>query len=385
MAGLLDKYLDPRVKERGAILPLARMDDGSMSFAWPGALLDVARGMTYTGDVGTGRRALSERGVTDAAIELAGGAAGAGLLAGPKGGATLGMNVWQGGPHKYGPEGAAESLKHIGKGEGAQAYGWGRYDAGAQKTGEIYRRDLSKGKAEVYEGGELVDKIDDKTLNDPRSVGLNLVEGMQRHRPHLSQDEIIDAAIKQGEDFVDVYSDPMEADIRAGWQAGLDWLKANRANITSRQPGYLYKHDLPDEDVAKYLDWDAPLSEQPASVKEFFKGALPQGVYDNVTTQSTGAAIEELWRYAGGKRAASEALRKAGIPGLKYYDGMSRGRGEGTRNYVTWDQDVLDRMKLLERNGEIFNMNPATAGPLGILNAIEQDRRNREWIKGGGA
>jgi len=27
---------------------------------------------------------------------------------------------------------------------------------------------------------------------------------------------------------------------------------------------------------------------------------------------------------------------------------------ERTRNFVTWDQDVLNRMKLLERNGEKF-------------------------------
>ena len=32
---------------------------------------------------------------------------------------SLPANVWQGSPHKYGPEGARESLKHIGKGEGA--------------------------------------------------------------------------------------------------------------------------------------------------------------------------------------------------------------------------------------------------------------------------
>ena len=91
----------------------------------------------------------------------------------------------------------------------------------------------------------------------------------------------------------------------------------------------------------------------------------------------------------GSKEAASEALRRAGIPGNKYYDQMSRpGRRtggtyiveggpmrmafdtmdeakahvkkypqfkqtikdvkkEGTRNYVIWDQDVLDRSKVL--------------------------------------
>ena len=27
--------------------------------------------------------------------------------------------------------------------------------------------------------------------------------------------------------------------------------------------GHLYKLDIPDEDIPKYLDWDKPLSEQP--------------------------------------------------------------------------------------------------------------------------
>ena len=69
----------------------------------------------------------------------------------------------------------------------------------------------------------------------------------------------------------------------------------------------------------------------------------------------------------GSRQAASEALGKLGIPGLKYYDGMSRNAGEGTRNYVTWDQDVLDRMKLLQRNDETFFSNPASAAIPGLL------------------
>ena len=228
-----------------------------------------------------------------------------------------------------------------------------------------------------------------------------------------------------------------------------------------KPPGYLYKHDLPDEDIARYLDWDAPLSEQKhilgdesideivARVKESgnpptetdkmrvlylqkaARGEDPSGqvMYHDykskarhkaaIPASDLGAAID-----AGATtsktmlpdQAASEALAKAGIPGLKYFDGMSRyidpedaatkipilekyeaakaaweaagSKGLGqeaskfrgaqsraqqqypggaiptsksvkelaakkrTRNFVTWDQDVLNRMKLLERNGE---------------------------------
>ena len=54
----------------------------------------------------------------------------------------------------------------------------------------------------------------------------------------------------------------------------------------------------------------------------------------------------------GGRKDASEALRDIGIPGLKYFDQGSRAGGEGPRNYVTWDQNVLDRSKMLERDGQ---------------------------------
>ena len=53
----------------------------------------------------------------------------------------------------------------------------------------------------------------------------------------------------------------------------------------------------------------------------------------------------------GNQQEASEIFRKAGIPGNKYLDQFSREKGEGSYNYVIWDQKVLDKIALLERNG----------------------------------
>jgi len=39
---------------------------------------------------------------------------------------------------------------------------------------------------------------------------------------------------------------------------------------------------------------------------------------------------------------------------VKVNGGTITDAGQGTRNYVTWDQDVLDRVKILERDGETF-------------------------------
>ncbi|MBP9805945.1 MAG: PLxRFG domain-containing protein [Candidatus Accumulibacter sp.] len=56
--------------------------------------------------------------------------------------------------------------------------------------------------------------------------------------------------------------------------------------------------------------------------------------------------------FADSKKKASEYLAKRGIVGTRYLDGNSRSDGAGTHNYVIWDQPTLDRIALLERNGE---------------------------------
>jgi uncharacterized protein YukE len=49
-------------------------------------------------------------------------------------------------------------------------------------------------------------------------------------------------------------------------------------------------------------------------------------------------ALAEIYQ---GPPGASESLGAAGIPGLRYLDGISRSDGEGTRNYVIWDEALL--------------------------------------------
>ena len=170
--------------------------------------------------------------------------------------------------------------------------------------------------------------------------------------------------------------------------------------------GSLYKLDIPDDVMPKLLDWDKPLSEQSEYVKkklglfntsekryneildklnklQWEKGGLDSDEWNSLqkeargireknmglSTRSTGediyAAILQREGEKDGltlashpnswkkyRQAASEYLASIGIPGNKYLDGMSRGKGEGSYNYVIWDQPTLNRVALLERNGE---------------------------------
>ena len=289
----------------------------------------------------------------------------------PKG--ALGANVFQGGPNKYGPEGAAKSLDYMGKGEGAQAYGYGRYDAEAEEVGKQYKEFLGTRNADLTDPGNRAASAVYRTPEGTVEAGIQEMKAAIRAADNSPN------AFPKGENELN--------------KQALSYLESGKE--LPSQEGYLYKHDLPDEDIARYLDWDAPLSEQGdigqramdalkvAEKPSAAQSAADKDLLDQLAVDladfdvsgphpyegMTGAQLYNQMQNPFGsssvfsknnaaQQAASEALGRAGIPGLKYYDGMSRKDGEGTRNFVTWDQDVLNRMKLLERNGELMGVLP---------------------------
>ena len=317
---------------------------------------------------------------------------------------SFGMNVWQGGPHKYGQtvvsdipserRGTAAALQHMGKGEGNQAYGYGDYRAEAKVVGQQYFDSLKRPGGVEFGGQSVQDTAHSLATRAAKELyGKDIIDPSL---PDATRQEIV----RQADNAANMYAskakpkseggfetDPVFIDAaiksqRASYEKDLlarpddEHLKigasVSRALEEHHRPtwrpdeAYLYKHDLPDEDIARYLDWDAPLSEQQENIRDLAfkqfgfsdfdiakaKRSPSHANYMAEKMKYTGADLyNRIVSDAGSQQAASEALGRAGIPGLKYYDGMSRGAGEGTRNYVTWDQDVLNRMKLLERNG----------------------------------
>lgn len=138
--------------------------------------------------------------------------------------------------------------------------------------------------------------------------------------------------------------------------------------------GNFYKVDIPDEAIPRMLDWDKPLSEQAPEVRAAAKNL---GITDAVNGEDL------LWKIKrtkyGAREAmqgntgigdagiyASEQLRQQGIPGIRYLDQASRGSGQGTSNFVLFD-DQLPR--ILEVNGQ----------PTGLLSYADEAAQ-----KGGG-
>ena len=131
--------------------------------------------------------------------------------------------------------------------------------------------------------------------------------------------------------------------------------------------GNEYKVDIPDDQIAKMLDWDKPLSEQPKVLQDMARKSDLTGMKEGNRTRR----MIEKWR-DGTEQAdypatghtfynslsgygqesvpeLSQKLYEAGIPGIKYLDGGSRSGGQGTSNFVLFSDEIA---KILERNDQ---------------------------------
>ena len=368
---VLQQIFDPAVTKRAALLPMVRTlrPTGSTmvpeaitsrEFGAPQIAVDMLGSALLPGAAAQGYTPTMQDAAQFSLDTMLGG----GLLGtAPRN--SLAANVFHGTPHKFAPEPGfphgRPRLDKMGTGEGAQAYGPGFYTAESKGVGDQYRRDLSGFDELVLttkKGKIRGDELDDTDLEVSKYLEIGERDaGQFKHntvywaKKQAERDNKIEV-LKRLEEY--------GPDARKGYE---------------RNFGTLYKLDIPDADAAKTLDWDAPLAKQPKPIRDAFsKAMLGDEVFkdpilkelfaDGVPNQhlglfenSSGAqAFNTLAGKLGSQQAAADALREAGIPGVKYLDQGSRGAGEGSRNYSIWDQDVLDRTKMLERDGEILGL-----------------------------
>jgi hypothetical protein len=274
------------------------------------------------------------------------------------------IRAYHGSPHTF----DKFDMSKLGTGEGAQAYGHGLYFAENPEVAKSYITANAS-------GGRPVATFD----------GVPLTE--LKDKP---------AALE----WLDSYGDV--ATTRAALKGRKDHvLKELDELIASgrlQEPGSHYTVDL-DVNHEDLLDWDAPLSQQPEKVRKALEGlgikpppapviheagrsliaVMPDGsgrvgkldangevsVLSSDGMSSTGypsradwekslqsyqdsRAGESAYQALGGPEKAAAALRAAGVPGIRYLDGGSRTDGEGTRNFVMFDDQLA---KIVERNG----------------------------------
>ena len=257
--------------------------------------------------------------------------------------APLGMTVYHGSPHKF----TKFDMSKIGTGEGAHAYGHGLYFAESPEVGKEYARKLANVDSSGYANAQLNAQNLVQRFNGDKEWAKEVV------KEQLANVEKTDPNFKRLTDTLAVL------DGNAPQKLGTE--------------GYLYKVDIPDEAVARFLDWDKPLSEQAPEVQKALKSNPNYEKYwlehleRRANARGENPTAQDLYRYLGddyNKQEITDILRSQGIPGIRYLDGGSRSAGEGTSNFVLFD-DKLPR--ILERNGVPTGLQPWLPGEWGGL------------------
>ena len=281
-----------------------------------------------------------------------------------------GAIVWHGSPHQFDRFDASK----IGTGEGAQVYGHGIYTAESPAVAQQYADTLGFNGA-IDKGGNQYGKYELASFFSDalRAKGV----------PH-------DVAKSQSSMWAEKFSKGE----KLNHSAALDVIRSK--GLQPVESGSLYKVDLPDDQIAKMLDWDKPLGQQSAAVRDvadqFLNGPMsvmptgykvtkngrgqyqpmaPGGVAMTSSAFDTPAQAEQYalemlneFRLNPGTKGnqiydmfdrdpklAADMLRRSGIPGIRYLDGGSRGAGQGTSNFVVFPGNE-GLLNILERNGK---------------------------------
>jgi hypothetical protein len=270
------------------------------------------------------------------------------------------LTAYHGTPHRFAATEANPlgefRASQIGTGEGAQAYGHGLYVAENPKVAKEYQ----------FQADIDPDKVLYK--NRPINYWYNQAQKEQDIGHRLRNQEMIDQANAKTAYWESVMTrrHPEEVlrqmeDPDYGWQKATDYAKSVDLKKFKNLPNSssFYHVDLPDPMIEKMLHWDKPLSEQPKQIQnaiaKLLKSNFEQAKVSDPSWGDLGKpydplamtgreVMRDLYSLFGresanpmrGSAAASEALRKAGIPGVQYFDAASRDAGKGTRNFVVF-------------------------------------------------
>lgn len=241
------------------------------------------------------------------------------LMAGPMGFAPAGITAYHGSPHLF----RQFDPSKVGTGEGAQAYGVGAgYTAQARPVAEEYRMMLARR----------------DVTGDPVTDLANLAmkqKGKESDAIKFLQKEMAGYE-KTG------WPSP---EYKTQYEQAIEKIKSGNVE----RVGYLYKGDIPDEILPKFLDWDKPFSKQPKDVQNAYKQIAaelkeagdPRAVLmeGNIKNDGTGSMMYQSFVHRDDiqnelKQQASKMLEDKGVRGIRYLDQGSRGEGKGTSNFI---------------------------------------------------
>jgi hypothetical protein len=199
--------------------------------------------------------------------------------------------VFHGSPHLF----QRFDSSKIGTGEGAQVYGHGLYLAENPAVAGEYALNLAnknianQGRLNAHANAQRLASL----AGDPKYAADDVRFVLEQNPDHLQKDLLTET---------------------------LKMLESGDYKKPLKNKGNLYQVDLPDEQIAKMLDYDKPLSEQ----SEFVRKAIQQNELDYVPDRLTGGRLLEELHKGFAPDVAAKHLRDAGIPGIRYLDEGSR-------------------------------------------------------------
>jgi hypothetical protein len=210
------------------------------------------------------------------------------------------LTVYHGSPAKF----SRFDPTKIGSGEGAQAFGYGHYVAESPAVARGYQEKLSStggAKRLLSQFGQLDDAI---------------TEAQKRvtHYENLIKQRAENVPLDRANSFLEIS------------KKNLQDLQDMKAGVPENK-GAFYEIDLPDEQIARMLDYDNP-------VDETIRSRVSQAAMEKFGSGSTGTSGELLYKEltrefqnlgsSNPAADASEFLRAQGVPGIKFLDQGSR-------------------------------------------------------------
>lgn len=248
------------------------------------------------------------------------------LLPAGRMGPLTGIRAYHGSPYAF----DRFDMSKIGTGEGAQAYGHGLYFAENEGVAQAYKKNLAPAAADIapsWKGGGW-----QVTTRDGGNFGREFF-------PTKEEAEAFAAKFNQGHMY--------EVNINAAPQQFLDWEKPFDQQSPQVQKA-----------VGNILGGSVkPQMSDAARGYDIYNQIVNRGVD---TRPSIFRDDSLLWREGPkNKMIASSMLNEAGIPGIRYLDQGSRGTGQGTSNYVVFNDKLID---ILRRYGIVGMLGGGTAG-----------------------
>ncbi len=263
-------------------------------------------------------------------------------------GATI--RAYHGSPHNF----DKFSMDKIGTGEGAQTYGHGLYFAESPDVAKQYRDELSRKRQGVLVDGEEILPTGDLGKMGGRdraavfahmalSNGVPIEQKARQIRNAARTARILPNEIslfqKEGgwgdADILDEAADHLDA-----------WAAKELEGRVKPKSGSLYEVDI-EADPEDFFQYDAPIKDQPKAVRKALReierlGLPGADIISSMRANPKARGGDVVARAKISGRAFFDELKARGVPGIRYKDAMSRGKGDGTYNYVVFDENLLE-------------------------------------------